>query len=1677
MRKKYFNLVLSVVLVLVCILSDFFGMVVCAESDATTRQKAYIEFAANKATVSEEEITSLTKDEMRILGVFLSNFYIPWGTQLIETDDDDESRKQMVQVLTESLKFDETLAEDIVDAVFKLSIDSASKLYTQFNFTVYECDTDGDRLDGTSSKKLIEKKDLCYYDLLSLPSYAYDVCGKDWYVDKDCYVIKESEGSWYYTDIDGKIAFDEQYDTSKGIYELNFDTISLVTDSGKEVFAFEDDNDADEIALSVCLKNLNMSKGMGLNLLATSEDIATKFSGDSQLEALVESLSSAEYIYNISSFGWELYVDCFGNIIVDCGVGRQYVLMPACLNPYVWKKDGLEVGQALPMNNLAMFSESLDGNLWYDTVSAPSSPLTSSDSSDSAISSPTESAESSVKLKINCESDNSDIKNWRILRGTTADSLQSGWWNSPWSKSVSDKVSDIILGQYNRGNHLYELTVNTNVAQNIAKKLLGADFSASMVSTDDILDYWFCRKGISPDYTIQDFILFDNLNAFSNDTPMAINPYGIFNDASGTPLGGESMKTGFKNYLFDPKDNALVQMSTDEQKKYIAGIYCAYVFAYFENKGTDDGGHVNFRFCPDSLPDVGSGTIQLTDTSLLDMQKDVLVMSYNLLHPEEGVAYVSKLATTKLEGMLLSWHSDLVGNVNTGSTTGATRYVGVSSYMTTPEISDVGWLNSLFSLYTSHVVYVLLFILIIMIVYAISGHIGWQRAVVNTFCFGFCIYAVPMSISTGISLANNLTDLFYNNKFTYWAIVQHQAYQEDLKKAISEKNYDDYLVTLFGQQGFSYDSHVVNLKWMCPKKDNYLVNIEKELTESTSSTSVTKLLRGVLSNQLSGEDYSDSANNTYLYRSYTDIASYAQYIYQNVGVRGHIVNSTDSLYRINGHNDISLGDYFSAYTTGYGLGTMGTSVEGSLDLSESLGFNYNTSLDEINNARFYYFNRSNSLAKATSADFNTLSSEYDAFGVPTSLFNFTLADFNSSMLLPAERTSLGVFAIYSESPYYYLNWNIRDQLYSSAIGGSYPIKSLLLKEDNGMNSYFYNTSNSLVGSDGYGQVRDYMDMRSLFTVVIPYLKACNDAVVAFDDRFELKMIGDYAVTYTTNADGTMSLDIPVGLNTLTDDNKDAYYSYWHDVQVSNLFNMYTPWVDSMYACSYAKPEKVTVAGINYVIKDPLNPASYPVERPMIFSESERLYYGLTLADLTEVEKHIISLNTECYNSLVSLMNYYSFDKDVLISAMAMMETFVFNKEFSETPMFGDSNVLYPQGFELKNFSFDAYFRLILSETTSIDLNSSTSIYETVVKDTSLFTAVLILIVDLTSVWAVPFLRLAVVVLLFIMSVITVLSSCIVRKSSESLDFKGVLKSLGSSVVAPLIKFVSATVICAWVISLLLSSGYTGVTGKLDYTISLEDPILAMVSLLVVNAVLVVVYAKIVIKMLKDCKGQVKGIVSSVQSVGAGLCALGLGAIVSKSDNAVVSDVSAPNKGASNVIKPKLKISGSASEKLAKKELQSKRADKAKSVAGKVASAVTKPVRNIQESRAYARRAEEAQQAAERQKAEEREKMETQAKFNANALLDEQERRVEAKREQERIANENRRKAKERERAEAEARRQAQVNEGMRQVKEKQARATSNQSRPNVTHNNKPSSNGRSQARGGKSKKKSKAKKK
>ncbi len=514
----------------------------------------------------------------------------------------------------------------------------------------------------------------------------------------------------------------------------------------------------------------------------------------------------------------------------------------------------------------------------------------------------------------------------------------------------------------------------------------------------------------------------------------------------------------------------------------------------------------------------------------------------------------------------------------------------------------------------------------------------------------------------------------------------------------------------------------------------------------------------------------------------------------------------------------------------------------------------------------------------------------------------------------ADFLSAYYYGLYSESPYYYFNWNIRDQLIESTrispedaegldddgestsentavTGYNYNPDNLLAKTDAlkslwlyADQSYFYNYKAD--STSGYGELRDFMNLRNLFYYVIPQMRW----------GVELNRLWDktYGCTYdmTTSsvkldADGTIRVDNVIicderghfdknYIDRIFGDNspytKQQQYQIWHDLNVIQLYYAYCPWLDAMLDCDYAKSETIPLLEGEYVVSDPLNPYTYCEfdsygrlidGRPMVFSRAEMAYYGLEEGDLTTVEKKCIKLQDAVYEKTLELMNYYTFSDEVLIQAYSMIQLFEFNNIFSQESLVKEDYIMYPQGYELKAFSYDAYLRMILAGSTGVDIMSeagesgNTSIYERIAEKTSIFFGIILIINDIVAVYVVPLLKVFFIVAIFFISLLMILGAAVKVEMN-------ILTVAVRSLLQPLGLFLVINIGFAFIVSLFLGGGAQGVV-KTSTVISLGDPTMALIAMLIINIVVLILYFKLCKKCKADLAKYAKEVLSSVGS--------------------------------------------------------------------------------------------------------------------------------------------------------------------------------------------------------------------
>ena len=1504
---------------------------------SNARVRANIQWAQKKSfqDMNADDLSQLTYDDLRMIGVFLSNFYEPWSTALGVSETEDDTKEKMINVLVKQCNFHKDVAEALVPMIWQMVLDTAKPL----NIGVLEKDGTIRKDSGKGSGKLdwdgIKSLDNSddggfkgsYYNFLSCWAGNTNI-------KKEESIINAGANKFclYWTDngVD-KIVFD----TGRNFKPDDVDTQNR---------RFS----ASSLAYGLLNDNLDYGNGIGSSIMAVEDYNVFKE-------------IPAEHKDKTAIINSQLYVDCFGDILVDVAT-NQYILVPACVNPYAWYdyEDGVKTaGDRLNLINSYFIGEAEESHIqkWGDRY---------------------------YFLVYTGDKSLFNLKYYRLWRNNSEWKLdKEAFMESEETKDLRDRLEN----QYDlKGGKLFSEAKNfTNwmtYSSYLSKGTNGKyDIKNTGHSTNPPSDFK-SDLSVIPNYSMlkfgaydsakidkdnyQSMIMIDSLGAFDSATDensTVFRSANLFTDvasdaeeASQTISGmtGANKFNGVKGTV-----TSLGQSST--AKQYFVSIYLSYVFAYYDTSTGADR-KVPYAFNKDLFPtdmsNVDFSGIEIENNA---MQEEVLSLAYYIMHPKKGLEVVKQWFKNKVSSILCGWHEDMVGAGNGVVTTGSTRYIGFSGYVTIPNLGDLSWTNWLLQQYDALVVYFIIAIIIAMFGYVMIGSLTLQRAILGVLIFSICAYLPPKMIDSTVNVSNLMCDKIYSSKFTYWALVQHQQYASDINSAVAENDEQQYLAKIFQNQAVQNSDNyaVVTLKWQCPKKENYVANIKQEMKEMAGNDNIFRLVSGLVSEQVSGESFDEAAQDLYLYRSYTDVASYAKAAYENgktyyrdTGISPAISNGmayanvlakpkwsnayeyvqsksrdsvdlakdinrylTDVIY-LNTPFTVTESSYKYAVDNGFVLDGRSSGGTGNR-LEKNKGYHIVAPLCSPSVA-ITAFSEISSYPTTVSATINgdpllnTLNLHLS--GLPQQCFNNTLHDLNQVASEGAEGSmkvvggtdtlsnattvdkedamSLFNFALYTESPFYYFSYNLQDQLQMMVDGefqeyyadGSVvldtkapdnPTYSDLFLASNGQ--YFFN--NKLTAQNGiaagYGEMRDFMDMRSLFTVVMPYLHEVNKIVVEWDEKYGLYMYDDADLQYNENYE----LVLPSGLDNI---DSDEFYRYWHNANVAQLLNLYTPWVDTMYSCDYAKPETIYVAGEKYVVENPLNPWSY-VElsstgagattkiiggRPMVFSRSEMAYYGLNMDDLTQVEQKIITMYDDVYASLLQLMDYYSFEPEVLNTGAAMLETFAFNKNFSETDLFGEDYTLYPQSYELKNFSYDAFLRLILAETTGEDISKSYednggSFYMAVINNSSILTGIMFIAVDLLACYAIPALKLFFLLAIFAMSVLLILSAVV--KIEISLP-----RVLWTSLVSPLLKFFAVTVGMAFAVSLFMSDGNRSVTHRNGFAIGLGDPVMVLIVMLLINILVLVLYFKIVKKCFQDCVKYGKSVYQSAKGMVGGV---------------------------------------------------------------------------------------------------------------------------------------------------------------------------------------------------------------
>lgn len=871
-------------------------------------------------------------------------------------------------------------------------------------------------------------------------------------------------------------------------------------------------------------------------------------------------------------------------------------------------------------------------------------------------------------------------------------------------------------------------------------------------------------------------------------------------------------------------------------------------------------------------------------------------------------AFQKSFINNFFSNMFLAAHEGIVGTQSVGTSiadTGNVNNVGVITYGTIPRLNEMSLTAGLVNNYKFIYIGLMLVVFVSVIFMFLLQMKSLPKALITLVAMSI-VLSIPVSlVDSAIALTNKASSIAYTNKFKFWAIVQHQLDVQVITDAAvsdEEDNATDSLsatdLTNAALQNKNYYSTTsVRLKWMSPKKLNVLDKLFGQKEESGLQLSL-NIFKWLFSGYFQQESYSSDSLATYVYRPYSDLCLTALSMWENglyaseddyISCFSEMVGSDkknalsaifSSGFSTSDISDIKPDDF--AY---YDISALQPIERNIPDTDSETAFSYidveqlkclsyfstalsqkvsNSSInnDYLNN---YYTLWNKNAYKANISDDKATAILFDSPEIFDAIYFSEVKDtLDNSTIgyggLSDEDVWTGnslAFMLYSESPFYYF-YNVFKNSYSDDFSGYISSVSSESSEeglvdasgifrpgstaydDTSHRVYGYEDSQTtgltgfsklLISDDFFyanpnskyaGKLKDFMGLEDLFCLIIPYLRNGNDYarewVSVFGNQFDF-----YAAENSVEQIHTTNLE--------------------------QVWALYSPWVDAL-AESWAHPAEVKLGDTRYDISDALNPYSYVmsgsqrIDRFMAFGEADIAAKGYG-SKLTSVEKHIDNVLQKTYTDLRYLVNYSGFDNEVLISMAAMLATFNFNEEFTKVGL--NTVEMYPTGFELQNFSYDSYLRLILLNATGQDFlaNSGTvSIYKTVMEQSGTLVGLFIVLLDIFCVWVLPAMKFVfVVAILAFMLIITLV---LFFQSEE-------IAKLLKIMFAPLIKFVLVCLLHTYGTSVFMGDGLTGYVGTQSPVMVTNSTGVTLVVILALNLIVTILYYKIIKKLLGDIK--------------------------------------------------------------------------------------------------------------------------------------------------------------------------------------------------------------------------------
>jgi hypothetical protein len=883
-----------------------------------------------------------------------------------------------------------------------------------------------------------------------------------------------------------------------------------------------------------------------------------------------------------------------------------------------------------------------------------------------------------------------------------------------------------------------------------------------------------------------------------------------------------------------------------------------------------------------------------------DMESEVLQMSYLMLSPEDGRSYRKQLIYNGIADFLYEQYNRLVyggsSSVYTGSSTKSN-----TGFLAVPTFTE-NFLTSWFiDKYTSIAVIAIVVCMVLMIIFGLlkGRKISWY--VLTTFTIVNVILLVPASGDITPAVTTNFTQKIFSSKMTFWALsegvsnasIESDAYTSSGTMSGLTSEEATTVIKLINNLSVVYTDRSLMLKQDVSQK---LTQQLGGIYTSIQSIQSARWILPMVMQQFSASDEQDMENYVYvkLANVWDDGSNLYWYYYPSDAinvtkstttsqqfVRGDAIIARKSDLDVtvtnddgttsscvqeaetnnNGNKYDSIQSYYVDYVeptwaddtsyvkadgekrTNYACYSYTLSEDNNdiVHLYSYILHDSNLGMDNANLSRENVFG--GSLVNYKDAD--SWQSWIDkAKEVLTSNNWSTDTESNSSYYAyegiaeSYDRTDTSTlsdgYSFYktTESTYYYFFNVVKDSFpHTSSVGsvigrlqgeietaeGGSEVRSNFMYATKTTDKETDNGTRVGNGDTEYtGYVRDVLDLQEFFTNVLPYMYEMTLAAGGFDG--ESGILGNSTISDASSYyEGNMQ--------------SWAYRCNWA--------------VKIMENSEYCKSTTIKdSAGNSYTITNPLLPEAYPNNRPMVFSEAQEKAYGLTDADLSIVELKCIAVNKAVAKDWTLLINYASTDgltKEVLFRVMATDATEEFCQEFSTSGFLDTTYEIYPQSIDLRYLSFDAIMKMLMINVSKDTSYTYGDTMETLLEESDLFTAFLLLLCAAECVWIVPLAQQVLLALIFYLGFIAILKSLF-----SSVAYKG--KVSAAQLVQNVTFMVFTLLYYLLISSLMMLSSSDEVLSVKSVSVTPGNPVWMLLAVILLSAV----YILLMIRQIRFC---------------------------------------------------------------------------------------------------------------------------------------------------------------------------------------------------------------------------------